>query len=445
MFRHLVCRQSGSIWTAPPYAARHMSNQTHPVDRPPTRGFGALLLTMSCGAINDNLLRGALLLSVAPGGLWGDDLGEGGTGWVTVMLYLPFILLLGVTGQIADKYKKRSVIVWTRLVEISLAVGITVALWQESLLLTSIFFVLLAAQSAFFSPAKYGSVPDLVADDALSRANGILSMLTNMAILLGIAVAGYLLEAGPVLIGLVMIVIAIISYFSSVRIPSLPPAEPNLKVSWRTFTAHFRVLGRMRGSPLFQATLAWSWFYAVGSLVLIIVPMWKAELHLSDSQASLMLAATIVGIGVGGVLAGFSSGTQIRAIFIPIGAAGMTVSFVLLGLVEPTLASALILLSLVGVFAGFYVIPIMAMLQHLPVPTFRARTIGTANFITYVAMTISAVAFGVLAPIFGSEPRMWFLGCAVAMGLVFIGSILQHASMCAGAAASAFATVGESA
>ncbi len=445
MFQHLVCRQSGSIWTAPPYAARHMSNQAHPVDRPATRGFGALLATMSCGAINDNLLRGALLLSVAPNGLWSSELGEGGTGWVTVMLYLPFILLLGVTGQIADKYKKRSIIVWTRLVEIGLAVGITISLWYESLLLTSILFVLLAAQSAFFSPAKYGSVPDLVADDALSRANGILSMLTNMAILLGIAVAGYLLEVGPVLIGLVMIVIAIISYFSSVRIPSLPPAEPNLKVSWRTFTSHVQVLGRMRGSPLFQATLAWSWFYAVGSLVLVIVPMWKAELHLSDSEASVMLAATIVGIGVGGVLAGFSSGKQIRAIFIPIGAAGMTVSFILLGLIEPTLTSALILLSIVGVFAGFYVIPIMAMLQHLPVPTFRARTIGTANFITYVAMTISALVFGILAPIIGSEPRMWFLGCAVAMGLVFIGAIVQHASMCAGAAASAFATVGESA
>ena len=121
----------------------------------------------------------------------------------------------------------------------------------------------------------------------------------------------------------------------------------------------------------------------------------------------------------------------------------MTLSFVLLGLVEPTLVRAMVLLAFVGVFAGFYVIPILAMLQHLPAPAFRARTIGTANFITYVAMAISALAFIVIAPILGSEPQMWFLGCAVAMGLVFIGSIVQHASMCAGAAASSFATVGE--
>ncbi|HJN79660.1 MAG TPA: hypothetical protein QF455_02190, partial [Phycisphaerales bacterium] len=93
---------------------------------PPARaGFIALLTTMSCGAINDNLLRGGLLLSVAAGGMWGGELGEGGTGWITVMLYLPFILLLGVTGQLADRRSKRSIIVWTRIAEVFLAAGVT--------------------------------------------------------------------------------------------------------------------------------------------------------------------------------------------------------------------------------------------------------------------------------------------------------------------------------
>jgi acyl-[acyl-carrier-protein]-phospholipid O-acyltransferase/long-chain-fatty-acid--[acyl-carrier-protein] ligase len=334
--------------------------------------------------------------------------------------------------------------VWTRLAEIGLAVGVAVALWQQSLLLVCVFFILLAAQSAFFSPAKYGVVPDLVSDGGLSRANGVLSMLTNMAIILGMAVAGVLLGVGPVFIGLIMIVIAIISLFSSLRIPKLPPAEPELHVSARTFTAHVRVLRRIRGTPLLHATLAWSWFYAVGSLVITIVPMWRAELQLSDAAAGAMLAAPGVGIGLGGLAAGLASGQRIRAGFIPIGAAGMAASFLVLGLLAPALWSVLILLILVGVFAGFYVIPILSMLQHLPVPSFRARTIGTANFITYVAMAISAVIYGVLAPIVGGEPAPWFLACAVAMGIVFVASLLQHKGMCEGAAASAHATVGES-
>ena len=214
----------------------------------PICGFVALLVTMSCGAINDNLLRGALLLSVVQGGMWGGSLGAGGTGWVTTMLYLPFILLLGVSGQVADRYPKRRIIVWTRVVEIALAAGVTAAFALKSLPLTCAFFVLLAAQSAFFSPAKYGSVPELVSDRNLSRANGVLSMLTNMAIILGVAAAGLLLEIGPVSLGLTMVVVAAVSLVSSLFIPNGRAADPSLRVSPRTFTAHVRVLKRMRGA-----------------------------------------------------------------------------------------------------------------------------------------------------------------------------------------------------
>ncbi|MDP7030594.1 MAG: MFS transporter [Phycisphaerales bacterium] len=408
----------------------------------PISGFVALLVTMGCGAINDNLLRGALLLSVAPGGLWGDDLGKGGTGWVTTMLYVPFILLLGITGQMADRYPKRRVIVWTRVVEIGLAGGVTVALATQSLPMTCVFFVLLAAQSAFFSPAKYGSVPELVSDRNLSRANGVLSMLTNMAIILGVAAAGVLLEVGPVFLGLIMVAVATVSLVSSLFIPAGCAADPSLRVSARTFTAHVRVLRRMWGTPLIHATAAWCWFYAIGSLVITIVPLWRERMELSDAAAGAMLAAPGIGIGVGGLIAGLGSGDRIRAVLIPIGAAGMTVTFVLLGVMEPAYVPVLVLLVACGIFAGFYVLPVLAMLQHLPVTTFRARTVGTANFATYLAMAASAILFGVAAPVVGGEPGPWFLGCAVAMGCVLVLSLVRRRVMQAGACPASFASVG---
>jgi len=405
-------------------------------------GFVALLATMSCGAVNDNLLRGALLLSVVDGGLWSGVLGKGGTGWVTVMLYLPFILLLGVTGQLADRYSKRTIIVWTRIVEIVLALGITVAFWMQNFWLVCGFFVLLAAQSAFFSPAKYGSVPELVPDDRLSRANGLLSLMTNAAIILGVGAAGLMLGIGPVVLGLTMVGVAVLGLLSSLFIPHRPAADPGLPVSPRTFTAHVRVIRRMRGTPLLAATMAWCWFYAVGSLVLTLVPLWRGPLGLSDAAAGALLAAPGVGIGIGGLIAGFASGRGIRAGYVPVGAAGMTVVFVLLGLLVNTWWSVFILLGIMGVFAGLYVVPILAMLQHMPVPTFRARTIGTANFMTYLAMAASAVLFAVFAPIVGDDPEPWFLICAGGMALVLLGSLLQRRTMAAGAAPEVFATMG---
>lgn len=409
---------------------------------PPARaGFIALLTTMSCGAINDNLLRGGLLLSVAAGGMWGGELGEGGTGWITVMLYLPFILLLGVTGQLADRRSKRSIIVWTRIAEVFLAAGVTAGLWMQSMWVTSGFFILLAAQSAFFSPAKYGSVPDLVAVERLAWANGLLSLLTNIAIILGMAVAGYLLGIGPVILGLTMIGVAVIGLLSSLAIPKIPPADPELQLSFRTFTAHTRVLSRIRGTPLMNTTLAWCWFYAVGSLVITIIPQFRGLLELTDTAAGAMLAAPGLGIGIGGLVAGFVSRDGIRAGLVPIGALGMTVSFVLLAVVPSTWLRVIILLAVLGVFAGFYVVPILAMLQHMPVHSFRARTVGTANFMTYLAMGGSALAFAVLAPVIGNEPQMWFWICAGGMLLVFISSVRQRSIMGEGAAMGAFSSI----
>lgn len=401
-----------------------------------------MLVTMTCGAVNDNLLRGALLLSVAEGGMWGGALGDGGTGWITVMLYMPFVLLLGVTGQMADRYSKRTIIVWTRIAEVLLAAGVALAFWIGSFYLTTTLFVLLAAQSAFFSPAKYGSVPELVPDERLGWANGLLSLLTNAAIILGVAAAGILLGVGPVFLGLSMIGVAIVGLASSMRIASQPAADRDLSISLRTFTAHIRVVQWMRGTPLLTTTLAWSWFYAVGSLVITIIPLLREPLALNDSEAGALLAAPGLGIGVGGLVAGVLSRTGIRSSLIPIGAIGMTAAFVLLAVVPASWVISMILLAVVGFFAGLYVVPILALLQHMPVPGFRARTVGTANFMTYLAMTVSALGFAVLAPIIGDEPGMWFLVCAGGMLLVFIGAMRQRPTMKSAASPESFATIG---
>ncbi len=405
-------------------------------------GFPALLATMTCGALNDNLLRGALLLSVVAGGMWGGDLGEGGTGWITAMLYFPFILLLGLTGQLADRYSKKKVIIWTRIAEVLLAIGVTVGFALQNLWVLCVLFLLLASQSAFFSPAKYGAVPELVDDRDLSRANGILGMLTNMAILTGVGMAGFVLERGPVFVGLLMIVIAICGLVSALRLPPCAPAAPSLPVTARTFSAHVRVVRHMKRTPLLSAAFAWCWFYGVGSLIIAIVPAWKGPMELSDAATSALLAAPGVGIGVGGLVAGFGSGNRILPALIPVGAIGMTVTFLALGLSHPGFGLAFGLLVVCGIFAGFYLIPILSLLQHLPTPAFRARVLGTANFMTYVAMSTSAIIFALVAPVTSNDPELWFLICAVAMALVSIRSLMQHGTMRKGAVSDAFATIG---
>jgi acyl-[acyl-carrier-protein]-phospholipid O-acyltransferase/long-chain-fatty-acid--[acyl-carrier-protein] ligase len=88
----------------------------------------------------------------------------------------PFLLFSGYAGQLADRFEKRSVVVLTKAIEIA-AMGLAIlALMKGSIdwMLAVLFFT--ATQAAFFSPAKYGIVPELVEERHLARANGLLEM-----------------------------------------------------------------------------------------------------------------------------------------------------------------------------------------------------------------------------------------------------------------------------
>ncbi len=393
-----------------------------PPDRVLNRGFIAMLVTLAGGAFNDNVYRGSLLLAVATGGFWADKLGPGGTGWITAMLYAPFVVLLGLTGLLADRRPKRGIIICTRIAEMMLAIAVIWAMWAENLVFACILLILLASQSAFFSPAKYGMVPELVSDRHLSRANGILSLLTNISIICGLGVAGFLLElgdqtrfSGPMLVGVVMFVVAGVSLVASIQLPRCPAAQADLQPSVNTFRIYWQSLRIIRGTPLASATFAWCMFYAVGSLLITIMPYYKETLGISDLDVSALMGSIVVGIAVGGIAAGLGSGDRIRASLVPIGAGGLALTLLILSMVGTSFGIVAGLLIVTGCFAGLFVVPILAILQHAPVPGFRSRCVGTANFMTFMAMTITAVTFAVMATFIGSDPATWLLISGVLM------------------------------
>ena len=113
-----------------------------------------------------------------------------------------------------------------------------------------------------------------------------------------------------------------------------------------------------------------------------------------------------------------------------------------MGLIGTSYGTVMLLLGLTGFFGGFFVVPILAMLQHAPEPGFRARCVGTANFLTFLAMTVTAVAYGLLAETsIGSAPPQWFLITASVMLLVVVWLILLMPVLRAVAASDNFGRV----
>ena len=85
-----------------------------------------------------------------------------------------------------------------------------------------------------------------------------------------------------------------------------------------------------------------------------------------------------------------------RAAFVPAGAAGLALSFVLLGFAPADYATTLVLLALTGLVAGFYIIPLQSMLQALAPDDMRGRVLGTANGLSFVMGAVGSGLFWVL-------------------------------------------------
>lgn len=395
-----------------------------------SRGFLSLLFAQFCGAANDNVLKQVLTFMVATGlwsgGLAAGGLPEGGQAVPALCLTLPFILLSGFAGQVADRYSKRTVMVWVKIAELPIALFAMLGFFLQNLCMTLGAMLLLAVQSSFFGPAKYGVVPEIVEPQDLPRANGTLNMFTNLAVIAGALVAGpvsvmYYPKPGnslhlsePILWapGSLLLVVAVMGLVSILAMPRLPSSNPELKLRFELVATYRRAIKSM--SPaLLVATIAWSGFYMVGMIALLILPEYEQLLHIDYTATSLLIGALGVAIGVGSAAAGWLSGDKIRPNFIPVGAVGVTVTFALLGILTPTYAGVAMLIVMAGVFAGFYIVPLQALLRYLSPPDRRGQFLGTANAMSFVCSSIGAALFWLLTGPCTIPANRVHLACAI--------------------------------
>lgn len=401
-----------------------------------SRGFQGLLIAQFFGAMNDNLLKVILVFSLVSGH-WTDQMG---VGWVQVCFSLPFLLISGIGGQIADRYSKRRVTVWVKIAEVPIAMLAGLGFYLHSLPLTVVSLVLLTCQSSFFGPAKYGMIPELVSSPNLSRANGTINMTTNIAVILGTVIAGLAskhyngtggIEALAWLPGVLLVGTALMGLAASALITQTRKGDANLVISPNPFSTYWQTIKEMASTRLLMVMLAWSYFYLLAALALVVLPLYKDILQVPDDEASLLMAILGIAVGLGCAFAGFISGKRIEPRLITVGAAGLTVFFFLLGFVEPALngdqpgfrvalSNVAAFIFCAGFFAGFYIIPLQAMLQKYSPDGERGRFLGTANAASFAFMVASGFIYELIYPAFEDAPHQIFFVCS---GLMLAGMI----------------------
>jgi sugar phosphate permease len=193
--------------------------------------------------------------------------------------------------------------------------------------------------------------------------------------------------------GIAMFVAVTLGFLTCLTLPKLAPQSPDLAIDYNPFSTYIQTMQLMAKSPLLAVAGAWTFFYFIAAVVLLILPDYSAFLKVEDSETAYLMAALAVAIGVGCVIAAYADTPQRRPLFVPFGAAGLAVSFVLLGVAPADFTMTIVLLLVAGFFAGFYIIPLQSMLQALAPDDCRGRVLGTANGLSFVLGAVGSVLF----------------------------------------------------
>ncbi|MCR9295365.1 MAG: MFS transporter [bacterium] len=434
-----------------------------------SKGFVALLGISFLGAANDNVLKQVLTLMVVAGGLWANQLGAGTQGIVSLVLTIPFIFLSGYAGQIADKFSKRRVIWWVKALEIPIAALAMLGLLLGSFWMSLAALLLLAIQSSFYGPAKFGVIPDLVDNERISQANGLINAISNVAVILGSMVAGPLAtmyyptqavdadeamvalsqmpgadidtimangstNSDQVLIphptqrpqrwpaGLALVGIACVGLLAATWMPKMQPAEPGLKMKWDLLGPHIQVF-KDSNRPLLVVMFSWSGFYLIGALALLLLPEYRGILGITMEAVTNLVGVLAIAIMIGSCVVGFLSGKSIRPYFSLFGAVGMTICFLVMGTVHLNYWQLAAVVFLVGFFAGFYIVPLQALLQFLSPSDERGRFFGTANTLSFIFVSLAGVLFILLARLGLPYERFPLVCAALALTGTIIGAV----------------------
>jgi acyl-[acyl-carrier-protein]-phospholipid O-acyltransferase / long-chain-fatty-acid--[acyl-carrier-protein] ligase len=359
------------------------------------RGLQPFLWTQFLGAFNDNLFKivvSMLAVHAATQANAGRQLSL-----VGVVFILPFLLFSGYAGQLADVYSKRTVLVVTKSLEI-VAAGLGLfAFMSGHLSLTYAVLFLIALQATFFSPAKYGILPEMLPDRDLSRANGVLEMSTFVAIVAGTAIGSFMFDAlhdRLWIIGVAVVAIALLGTALSTGIPRVAPAAPGTSISWNPWREIALGMTRLRGNRVLWLTVAGiSYFWFLGSLLQLLMILFGTEvMGLTDRWTGILTTFAAIGIAIGSMAAGRLSGDKVELGLAPIGSIGMGVFAVLLSQSAHSFALAAVNLTMVGFFGGLFAVPLNALLQQKSGDEEKGRLMATNNFLNMLAIMVASGA-----------------------------------------------------
>lgn len=385
--------------------------------------FRPFFMTQFLGAFNDNLFKTALITLVAFHAASLTTLDS--TMLVTVLpgvFILPYFLFSATAGQLADKYDKSLIMRIVKVCEIGIMLFASAGFYLHNIWLLIAALFMMGMHSTLFGPVKYSYLPQHLCEQELVGGNGMVEMGTFVAILMGQVLGAWLVVQHPheLLTSVAILLIAMMGYWHSRKVPYSPPHSPELVVNWNPISETYRSIRFIWAHQIvWLAVIAISWFWFYGATLLAQFPNFaKIILHGDESVFILLLTTFSMGIGAGSLLCEKLSGGKVELGLVMLGGAGISLFSIDLYFVSSHIyqqvqgANAISYLSflmpngsdvlaltrwhlltdmlLIGLFGGFYIVPLYAFVQSRAEKSHQSRVIAATNILNALFMVGSA-------------------------------------------------------
>ena len=368
-----------------------------------SRTFIGLLVAQFFAAFNDQAIHAAAMFFAINTMTMSE---RDAIALMPILFYAPWAIFCTVAGYLADRYSKRNALVLWKVAEVGITalacVGFylgrgsapTIGPW---IVLGTVF--LMGMHSAFFVPAKYGVMPEILPPHLLSKGNGILESLSFLAVILGTVTGGvlsYIFQGEEVVIGLLLLGLAIIGAVASALIRKMPaanPLRPFPPYIYGPLFASIRVFLQTKSLRVALAGIAFFTFVVAFMRAAVYMLGESQNPRWDELKTSVVVGTVALGIGLGSPIAGWLSGRRVELRLVLVGATGMIALLVAASVFITNVGIFVACIIGIGFFTGFYIVPLFTLLQHKAPKSSKGEMIATSNFINVTGAIASAILF----------------------------------------------------
>lgn len=326
------------------------------------------------------------------------------SGVINALILIPFLFLFSTAGFLSDRFDKTKIIKLSSISAVAITLLITFCYYNGYFWGAFGLTLVLAIQSAIYSPAKYAYIKELVGKEHLSLANSAAQGFTTVAILFGIAVFSFLFESlsgsssVPLEIfnnieslGWILVSLSTIEAILAFRLPS--KNSGNKEASFNKKKLIKLVYLKENTSALYKNGVVWlcivglAIFWSISQVMLSVFPSYAKDAYSENNIMVIqgILALSGFGIVIGSWITAKFSKNYIETGLIPLGAIGVAITTLLIPMMN-SITHVAPVFFLMGVFGSIFIIPLNSLIQFNTTEKDSGTVLAGNNFIQTVFM-----------------------------------------------------------